>query len=1150
MSKKLIKKIASVSLSVTTAVWLSGAAMVVPTASAQIDLNALLLQIQQLQAAIQQLQAAQGGASGVPTTAYNFTRNLTVGSRGEDVKALQQYLNASGFKVAESGPGSPGNETTYFGNLTKAAVAKWQAANGISPASGFFGPLSRAKYASLVAAGAPGAGTGAGPVLPTTAYIKAEVVGPAAATIPDGSLYNPVLKIKFSAGKDPVSISSVTVTRGGFIANTMITGLSVWDDEGNRYGNIVTALTSDGKATLSFGNSPFVVPAGASKVMTIAANIDANADSGSVSFAVASAADIKAGDLTVEGNFPLQGGTLTIVDGAASLANALVSDIAVGGTNSANAQSGAYTGNVEIGDTREVFKLRINQANSKEAINLYRVVLYVAGNIVEATDVTNWKLYSPEGNVLATAERPYDRYVTFNLATPYLIDKGLSKDFTVKADITDGSGRYFTVYVQNDYDILVKGVTTGVGIAILDSNGNSYSASDTQTNANTAYFKMKSGSLAVSKATTSPSGSALAPSSQNVILAEYNLKASGEKLEIRKMGIQVKYAGLPLTGSLTVKDKATGETYLSISADTANLVVTSTPDATSLLNYQRDLSSYITLESGQTKTIQVLGTIPANATSSSNYQVYVGQFYTKRYSTNDFATLVASANAANTLSVGDVTLTIVKNTAFPNVNRVAGASNVKVAEFVFQASAVDDIRVTSISLDVTSSSNFQNLVVKYKNDNNQEVQFGSTIGSPSDSGNVFSDTLDVLKNKTRVVSVYADVLSTATTTSVVSIAASGVSGYGVSSSKNLTVPTSPVAGQTITIAIPSLTIARDSAAPASKIVLAGKTNEELNRIRFTPSADSMTLKKLTLVLVSASTSQWDATSTIAANLGTVSLCKGSECVTGNVVSSDTSADVVFTGLDFSLPQDEDTVLTVKANINNQDTIYPRSVFGIEIKSTSTADMEVEISSGGSLDENNISGSLATSNYFLAHAAAPSVVSYYTTQQNGTIGSEQEVGRFVITNNGTREITITSSTFAVALSGSGNSSVTGFKLAAADNTSVKFSASPSLTVSTSSPTGNAVFTLTSNNTISAGQSRTYIVYADTSNIRNGVTSGDVYLTVSLAGSKGYEQNNNTTELEWADSTITYSYSTTGANAQTVSNNSASDSVPVNGVAFKF
>ena len=67
-----------------------------------------------------------------------FTRSLTMGSKGTDVKELQQYLNDNGFSVAATGSGSAGNETTYFGSATRSALAKFQQSKGISPAAGYF----------------------------------------------------------------------------------------------------------------------------------------------------------------------------------------------------------------------------------------------------------------------------------------------------------------------------------------------------------------------------------------------------------------------------------------------------------------------------------------------------------------------------------------------------------------------------------------------------------------------------------------------------------------------------------------------------------------------------------------------------------------------------------------------------------------------------------------------------------------------------------------------------------------------------------------------------------------------------------------------------------------------------------------------------
>ena len=69
--------------------------------------------------------------------------------------AIQKFLNSHGAQIAASGAGSPGNETSFFGGLTKAAVAKFQAANGISPAAGYWGPITRAK-ANSMCTGTPG----------------------------------------------------------------------------------------------------------------------------------------------------------------------------------------------------------------------------------------------------------------------------------------------------------------------------------------------------------------------------------------------------------------------------------------------------------------------------------------------------------------------------------------------------------------------------------------------------------------------------------------------------------------------------------------------------------------------------------------------------------------------------------------------------------------------------------------------------------------------------------------------------------------------------------------------------------------------------------------------------------------------------------
>jgi len=82
-------------------------------------------------------------------TNFALTRNLYFGRSGDDVRALQRFLNQNGYIVAAIGPGSPGQETVYFGPATRAAVIKYQLAYSIAPAVGYVGVLTRASLALL-----------------------------------------------------------------------------------------------------------------------------------------------------------------------------------------------------------------------------------------------------------------------------------------------------------------------------------------------------------------------------------------------------------------------------------------------------------------------------------------------------------------------------------------------------------------------------------------------------------------------------------------------------------------------------------------------------------------------------------------------------------------------------------------------------------------------------------------------------------------------------------------------------------------------------------------------------------------------------------------------------------------------------------------
>ena len=169
---------------------------------------------------------------------YQFSTNLTVGSTGADVVALQTWLISNGYSIPSVASGAAAKG--YFGAQTKAAVVAYQTAVGL-PSTGFVGPLTRAKLNAGGTATAPTttttvtcpvgfvctpqAGTPTTPTTPTTpaAPVGISTNGVAGtlsvsnsssvangATVNDGQSVD-VAGYKLQAGPSDQGVTSVTV---------------------------------------------------------------------------------------------------------------------------------------------------------------------------------------------------------------------------------------------------------------------------------------------------------------------------------------------------------------------------------------------------------------------------------------------------------------------------------------------------------------------------------------------------------------------------------------------------------------------------------------------------------------------------------------------------------------------------------------------------------------------------------------------------------------------------------------------------------------------------------------------------------------------------------------------------------------------------
>ena len=985
-------KILSGFISLTTALWLSGAIMMMPAAIAKADaasdlqaqISALLAQINQLQS---QLTAAQGGQAGL---SHVFNANLSFGAKNDEVTALQQALNLQGCFTATA--------TGYFGSITREAVKCFQQKYasevltplGLTSATGFVGAGTRAKLNALYGGVAVTPTTPTTPVTPTTVVAGAGLavesgVQPAASLAVNNASRVPYTILKLTAGSSDVTVKSITVERTGLANDAVFAGIVVLDEDNTQITGVAKTLNSVHQAVL---NDAFTVKAGTSKIVTLAGNMASSLTSYAGQVAYLSVVAIDASGATVTGTLPITGAGHTINSslsiGTATLTRGTL-DPGVAPTKSVGTTAYVFTSiKVTAGSAEDALleQVRFNQAGSITSSDLKNIKIEVDGTSYEPTVSSDSKYY------------------TAKFGAGITIGKGLNKDVLIKGDIVSGSGRTVDFNLWQYQDIVVKGKTYGYYITPTSANdgtANGQFSTTTNPRYNAYAVTVGSGALVVSNSSTVPAAK-IANGGTGMPLGAFLFDVTGEEISFTSWALTIATSGGgsdELLTNITVYDQngavVAGPQDPNSAGSTATISTTVTlPVGKNTLTVKGNLNS-----SWETSdTIQVSFT-PSSALSSV-LGVTTGQSVTPSPS---------SSVAGNTQTVAAGALSVSPSTALSSQNIIAGSTGVTLGRFVLDTSASgENVRITSIQIRGITGTNadLDDLNSLQLFDGATALNTGSNVVNPSsnalaaDANLTFTldaNALVMPKSSSKVIELKGNTVSTSTptanTTYIFDFSAGSPDwgATGVSTGQTIAESLTTGSGATMTVVTSgALTITLDSSDPTEKWYAANSTGVTLGVFRLTGTNENLALTNVSLVLSNtASSSSADITNLYLYDGSTLIASKVNPPFTGTgsteafVLPTSGSGSFVVSANSFKL-------LTVKADLANIATGQPGvagHLIAIATSSTATDNRSLGVQSGSAA---NVSGSASASTGLRYFRSVPTVTKSSLTSNvlsNGT-----------------------------------------------------------------------------------------------------------------------------------------------------------------------
>jgi len=962
-TKKIFAGVTAVTCSV---MMIGGSALPAFAATSAAELEAMIANLMaQLQDLQDQYTDLVGEEVDTPASSYDgipdgftFDNALYYGMDNTEVQYMQIILKD---KVgAPTYPDTVG-ATGYFGSITKASVIEFQemyaddilAVYGLTAGTGYVGSTTRAKLNEILAdAPIVDPTDPEDPTDPTDPTDPEEPVvdgdysvdlsnnNPAATTLMDLSAYNEMVVFDATAEDGDWDITSITVERFGISTDSNVAGLLIEDEDGVRHGNVYTF--SDKSAEILFESNPISIDEGDTEEITVLYHLADGANSGTMGAKVTA----------INGNpvgLPLMSNTFSLAEGVNVLGTVTVDVVDVSST----------TVNVDLGvEDQLLTKFKFTEGSSIEDVYIEEFTIYNNGNSDDG-DTVNYELRDPNGVVLVEVESTDEQYLTFDLTNSpgYKIPNGTSKTLSLYVDVKDGATKTTQAVIENDYDVKAVGRDTETRVlATAGTDTDSSFPMGDRTTGQTGFNQITAtaGTLNFLKSSDCPTGT-IPAGGDDVVFAEWDVKATGEDMEVRKVDMWLSALTAPdnLDSGTTADepdDVFTGTIRLKTSDGVTRRTWSVGDSLPATTETQYTLSSYFTVPSGTTEKLTLVGNLRTDLSGDDSFQFSLKDVYYKKLESNSFATDTDTV-AANTLTGSSGTLTLVKDAAWGNKSIIAG-TEVQIGQYVLQTGSTEGVYISTIGVDMSTTTGLSDIwIQKGTGDCEQSGDdvLGSVDSSPTATGNSFSvgGGLEIPTSSSQTFIVCGNFESgTATGSYISDIDVLDISGTGLVSGESIN-PSVLAIGQTVTIQTSGVLTVKNGANPAAQVLRAGESGIKLLDLTFGTMYEPITIDTFRFTVEKDGSQDRDFTNYTLKNGSTIQ--SGKSSVNGNLTFSGLSETIDYYDSEtYSLWVDVNDVLTIGQDDNTRVKFASVEAIG----DWSNADILES-------DENNYSGALTT-----------------------------------------------------------------------------------------------------------------------------------------------------------------------------------------------